>query len=211
MSRDANTAIGPTVHEHVVRQPLQRHESYNFSAASVSRPSHAIHSAFFIGASLQIGRADVVRCCGRARRRQTRDLFRNNVSLFCCTAGRSRLRTDSHISQQRTWKSHVSEITGFNAPHGVLYIAIHLHLQSTAHRPTGNWVCTTLPRFDTLSLRLITQTTCGDRRRMAETWRRTDMFSVELIAVNHWFVKTSWSVFGFWLDTGILGLATVLV
>jgi len=68
MSRDANTAIGPTVDERVVRQPLERHESYNFSAASVSRPSHAIHSAFFIGASLQIGRADVVRCCGRARR-----------------------------------------------------------------------------------------------------------------------------------------------
>jgi len=52
MSRDANTAIGPTVHKHVATQPpLHRHESYNFSPASVSRPSHAIHSAFFIGAA----------------------------------------------------------------------------------------------------------------------------------------------------------------
>ena len=108
MSRDANTAIVPTVHERVVTRPppppLRRHESYNFSVASVSRPSHAIHSAFFIGASLQIGRADVVRCCARARLPATRDLFSNNVSSFCCTAGCSRLRTDNHISLQQTWK-----------------------------------------------------------------------------------------------------------
>ena len=56
---------------------LGRHESYNFSAASVSRPSHAIHSAFFTGgrppsvpANRPCRRAVIVPCCSRLNQRR---------------------------------------------------------------------------------------------------------------------------------------------